>query len=132
MDRDRRALSGPAVVTVAVPVAFLAVFFLWPLLAILERSFFADGSLDLPLDVLARRSTLETTWFTLWLAAVSTVLTLVAALPLAWALGRFSFRGRWGCGAREVGGVRPGGSDRVLTRRGGNMCDVFARLVVRC
>lgn len=76
------------------PVAFLAVFFLWPLLAILERSFFADGSPDLPLDVLARRSTLETTWFTLWLATVSTVLTLVAALPLAWALGRFSFRGR--------------------------------------
>ena len=94
MDRDRRALSGWAAATVAVPVAFLAVFFLWPLLAILERSLVVDGALDLPLDVLVRRSTIETAWFTLWLAAVSTVLTLVAALPLAWALGRFTFPGR--------------------------------------
>ena len=76
------------------PVAFLAVFFLWPMLAILERSLVVDGSVDLPFDVLWRRSTLETAWFTLWLAALSTVLTLVAALPLTWALGRFSFRGR--------------------------------------
>jgi thiamine transport system permease protein len=75
-------------------VAFLAVFFLWPLLAILERSLVVDGELDLPFDVLVSRGTLETAWFTLWLAVVSTSLTLVAALPLAWALARFSFHGR--------------------------------------
>ena len=33
-------------------------------------------------------------WFTTWQAVVSTVLTLAAGLPLAWALGRFRFRGR--------------------------------------
>ena len=95
MDRDRRAL-GPrfgGLATVAVPVAFLAVFFAWPLVAILERSLVVDGSLDLPFDVLTR-PTLEVAWFTLWQAVVSTALTLVAALPLAWALARFSFRGR--------------------------------------
>ena len=94
MDRDRRALRVGGVATVGVPVAFLAVFFAWPLVAILERSLVVDGALDLPVDVLTRRSTIEIAWFTLWQAAVSTALTLVAALPLAWALARFSFRGR--------------------------------------
>ena len=94
MDRDRRALTLGGVATVGVPVAFLAVFFAWPLLAILERSLVSDGKLDLPFDVLTRRSTLDVAWFTLWQATASTALTLVAALPLAWALARFSFRGR--------------------------------------
>lgn len=79
---------------VAIPVAFLAVFFAWPLGAILERSLVADGALDLPFDVLTRASTREIAWFTLWQATVSTVLTLGAGLPLAWALSRFEFRGR--------------------------------------
>ena len=46
------------------------------------------------LDVLGRESTLEIAWFTLWQATVSTALTLLAGLPLAWALARFRFRGR--------------------------------------
>jgi thiamine transport system permease protein len=91
VDRDRRALSAALA---AVPVAFLAVFFAWPLLAILERSLRSGDGLDLPWDVLTQGSTLEIAWFTLWQAAVSTAVTLVAGLPLAWALARFSFRGR--------------------------------------
>ena len=92
MDRDRASLTRAA--TVAIPVSFLAVFFVWPLAAILERSLVDDGGLRVPFDVLARRTTLELVWFTLWQATVSTALTLVAGLPLAWALSRFSFRGR--------------------------------------
>ena len=45
--------------TVAIPVAFLAVFFAWPLVAILERSLVADGTLDVPWDVLTAESTRE-------------------------------------------------------------------------
>ena len=77
----------------AVPVAFLLVFFAWPLAAILERSLLSGGD-GTVLDVLGRESTLEIAWFTLWQATVSTVLTLLAGLPLAWALARFRFRGR--------------------------------------
>ena len=44
--------------------------------------------------MLTRSSTREVAWFTLWQATVSTVLTLIAGLPLAWALARFRFRGR--------------------------------------
>jgi thiamine transport system permease protein len=91
VDRHRRALSlGPA----ALPLVFLAIFFAWPLLAILERSLVVDGALDVPLEVVTSDATREIGWFTLWQAAASTVLTLGAGLPLAWALSRFRFRGR--------------------------------------
>ncbi len=78
----------------AVPLGFLAVFFAWPLAAVFERSLVADGRLDLPFDVLVRRSTVDVAWFTLWQALASTALTLAAALPLTWALSRFAFPGR--------------------------------------
>jgi thiamine transport system permease protein len=98
VDRHRRALTpaqrGARAATVAIPIAFLALFFAWPLAAILRRSLVVDGALDLPLDVLTASSTRDIAWFTLWQATVSTVLTLLAGLPLAWALSRFSFRGR--------------------------------------
>ena len=95
MDRDRGALSAAGrAAAVLVPVAFLAVFFAWPLGAILERSFVVDGRLDLPFDVLTDPTTCDVAWFTLWQATVSTVLTLAAGLPLAWALSRFRFPGR--------------------------------------
>ena len=77
-----------------VPACFLAVFFAWPLAAILERSLVVEGRLDLPFDVLTSRSTLDVAWFTAWQATVSTVLALAAGLPLAWAIARFAFRGR--------------------------------------
>jgi thiamine transport system permease protein len=96
VDGDRRPL-GPrarATLVAALPLGFLAVFFAWPLGAILERSLVVGGRLDLPLDVLTSRSTIEIAWFTLWQATVSTGLALAAALPLTWALARFSFRGR--------------------------------------
>jgi thiamine transport system permease protein len=94
VDRRRRALSPTRAATVVVPLAFLAVFFAWPLGAILQRSLVVDGSLDVPFDVLTASSTREIAWFTFWQATASTVLTLLAGLPLAWALARFSFRGR--------------------------------------
>jgi thiamine transport system permease protein len=95
MDRHRapltRALGGVAAL---LPAAFLALFFAYPLGAILARGLGQDGSFELPLDVLGDRETLEIAWFTLWQAAVSTVLTLVAGLPLAWATARVAYRGR--------------------------------------
>ena len=98
MDRHRRALTparrATRAATVTVPVAFLAFFFAWPLVAILKRSLVVDGALDVPLDVLTASSTRDIAWFTLWQATVSTILTLLAGLPLAWALSRFSFPGR--------------------------------------
>ena len=92
MDLDRAALTWAA--AVALPAAFLGLFFFYPLGAILERGLTDGGSFRFPDDVLLSHDTAQIAWFTLWQAAVSTVLTLLAGLPLAWATARVRFRGR--------------------------------------
>ncbi|HEU4972264.1 MAG TPA: ABC transporter permease subunit, partial [Gaiellaceae bacterium] len=79
-------------VTYGVPLAFLGLFFLYPLLAILDRGLRGDG--DPPLDVLTDPLTREVVWFTVWQALASTVLTIAVATPAAYVLGRYRFRGR--------------------------------------
>jgi thiamine transport system permease protein len=80
----------------AVPLLFLGVFFAYPLVTILGRGLWPGGHVDLsPLgDVLGDGGLRGVVWFTLWQAAVSTLLTLVAALPAAYVLTRYRFRGR--------------------------------------
>ena len=89
MDTDRSALTRGWRLTIAiVPAAFVALFFAFPIAAILERGLSSEGGISLPVG------TAELLWFTTWQATASTVLTLAAGLPLAWAIGRFRFRGR--------------------------------------
>jgi thiamine transport system permease protein len=89
VDAGRPALSGRAALALAaVPVAFLALFFAYPLVTILARGFTSGEGLSLP------AGTAGVVWFTVWQAVVSTALTLLAGLPLAWVIGRFRFRGR--------------------------------------
>lgn len=90
MDRHRAAL----IAAVVVPATFLALFFAYPLAAILERGLSGEGGLAGAWDVLTAASTAEIAWFTIWQAGVSTVLTFAFGLPLAWAVGRFTFPGR--------------------------------------
>jgi thiamine transport system permease protein len=80
----------------ALPLAFLGVFFVWPVASILVRGLAPNGALDLavPLQVLARPATRDVAWFTLWQAVVSTLLTLAIGLPGAYVLARFDFPGR--------------------------------------
>src|SRR5512141_2062701 len=78
------------------PLAFLGLFFVFPVATILLRGFAPDGVIDLtaPLAVLARPETLSVAWFTLWQAVLSTLLTLAVGLPGAYLLARFNFPGR--------------------------------------
>jgi thiamine transport system permease protein len=94
VDGRRAALTGARTAAALVPAAFLALFFAYPFVAILERGLTQDGGIDLPLDVLSSASTLGILWFTIWQAAASTALTLLISLPLAWVLARFDFPGR--------------------------------------
>ena len=73
-------MSGRAwrLLTIGVPLAFLALFFVYPVVAIVERGLRGAG--DPPLDVLTDPLTREIVWFTLWQALASTVLTTL--LPL--------------------------------------------------
>ena len=89
MDTDRPSLRrGWRVTGAIVPAAFVALFFAFPMAAILERGLSSEGGISLP------AGTAELLWFTTWQATASTVLTLAAGLPLAWTMGRFRFRGR--------------------------------------
>ena len=75
------------------PVAFLAVFFAVPggdaLVDRPARRTGAGTSARSP-TCWRRPSTRRVAWFTLWQAAVSTLATVVVALPAAWVLGRIA------------------------------------------
>ena len=96
MDGHRRSLSARAwrALTYGVPLAFLALFFVYPLATIFERGLRSNGSLASPLDVLTDPLTRDVVWFTIWQALASTVLTFAIALPAAYVLGRYTFPGR--------------------------------------
>lgn len=96
VDAHRAALSARAwrALSYGVPLAFLALFFVYPLVSILERGLNAGANLASPFDVLNDQLTRDVLWFTLWQAVVSTALTIAVALPASYVLGRYAFRGR--------------------------------------
>ncbi|MTV25455.1 iron ABC transporter permease [Nitriliruptoraceae bacterium ZYF776] len=79
-----------------VPAAFLALLFVRPVTAIVLEGLRLDGRFDLgtTLDAVTDPRVRGVAWFTLWQAAVSTVLTLALGLPGAYVLSRVRFRGR--------------------------------------
>jgi thiamine transport system permease protein len=87
---------GRGTVLAALPLAFLGLFFAWPLALVLGRGLGVDGEALLsPLIDAARDPYLRSVaWFTLWQALLSTALTLVVGLPVAGVLSTLDFRGR--------------------------------------
>ncbi|MEX1295056.1 MAG: iron ABC transporter permease, partial [Candidatus Limnocylindrales bacterium] len=97
MDRHRPALTRRwALLAAALPVTFLSLFFLWPLANILALGLAPEGQLQLGhvLETWARPWVLDTVVFTLALAGLSTLLTLLLGLPAAWVFARFTFPGK--------------------------------------
>ncbi|MEZ5175909.1 MAG: iron ABC transporter permease [Acidimicrobiia bacterium] len=90
---ERRRTRVGRFALVAVPTVFLGYFFLYPLVSITIRGLSVDGSLSLGVvaDVVSDPGLRGIAWFTLWQATVSTVLTVVFALPAAWVFARFDF-----------------------------------------
>ena len=78
------------------PLLFFALFYFYPLAAILRLGLWPEGRLDTAaLGELFRSAYfLRVLWFTVWQAVVSTLLTLALALPGAYVLARFRFRGQ--------------------------------------
>ena len=99
MDQHRAAVipsHAARVLLALVPLAFLAVFFAYPVAAIVGRGLAPDWQADLdPIGrVVTDASLRHIAWFTVWQATASTVLTIVVALPGAFVLARYEFRGR--------------------------------------
>ncbi|HWU31217.1 MAG TPA: iron ABC transporter permease [Marmoricola sp.] len=79
-----------------VPIIFLAVFFLYPVGALIKRGLMPQGHLDF--EPLCRAwgstGTGQVVWFTVWSAGLATIIAVVLGLPVAYALYRLSFPGR--------------------------------------
>lgn len=82
----------------------MLLFFVFPVASILLRGLAPEGRLDLPamVGVLGRPFVLEVLWFTLWQAVLSTVLTVLVALPGAYLFARFEFPGKRLIGALAI------------------------------
>ena len=91
--RDPLTTRGIRALAYGLPLAFLALFFAFPLASIVDRGLGSGGG-DSFVDVLEDPLTRDVLWFTVWQAVASTLLTLALALPAAYVLGRFDFRGR--------------------------------------
>ena len=84
------------VALIGVPTAFLGYFYLYPLVSITIRGLTVDGSIDLGVfgDVVSDPTLQGVALFTLYQALLSTILTVLVALPAAWVFARFDFPGR--------------------------------------
>jgi len=82
--RGGLALLAPA-------LAFLTLFVGYPLWGILNESFAQGGGFG---PLVEDTYFLERAWFTTWQAAVSTMLTLILAVPVAYVLACYEFRGK--------------------------------------
>ena len=89
-------MRRPFALFILIPIAFLAVFYFYPLSAIFGVSLFDDGRLvsDGIAALFTRPYYAEIGWFTLWQAVASTALTLLLALPGAYVFARFDFPGK--------------------------------------
>lgn len=93
----RRAGSpaAAAALLALLPLAFLAVFFVLPLLGMLGRGFVTDGTLDLSGvgDVLGRSRTARVLAFTAGISTLATAVTLAIGVPTAYVLHRLRVPG---------------------------------------
>ncbi|HMT21625.1 MAG TPA: ABC transporter permease subunit, partial [Promineifilum sp.] len=78
------------------PALFFVLFYFYPLGSILRLGLMAESRLDLDalLELFTSSYLLSILWFTTWQALVSTALTLVLAVPGAYVLARYRFRGK--------------------------------------
>lgn len=80
----------------SIPLAFLALFYFFPLSRILQISFARgeSGIVSPFIEALRSESVRGILWFTIWQATLSTLLTLAIGLPGAFLLARYDFRGK--------------------------------------
>ncbi len=95
-DGGGRRATALRLALMAVPLAFFAVFFAYPVAAIVTRGLRVGGRWRFGriAEVMSDPATLDVLWFTCWQAVASTALTLAVALPGAYVFARFDFPGK--------------------------------------
>ncbi len=85
----------------SLPLLFFALFYFYPLLCIALQSLVPDGTLNPErlANLVGSPIYARILWFTTWQAALSTVLTLLIALPGAYVFARYRFFGKNLCQA---------------------------------
>jgi len=78
------------------PLVFLALFFAWPVVAIVMRGLRPAGSWNLTVivEVVRDPAIARVMWFTVWESVLSTLLCVLVGLPGAALFARFEFLGR--------------------------------------
>ena len=77
------------------PLAFLGLFYLYPLGAIIARGLSGPAEDGIGIrQILTAATTLRALWFSTWQAAVSTLCTLAVGLPAAYVFARYRFPGK--------------------------------------
>jgi thiamine transport system permease protein len=89
-------LFHPYVLAGLVPAIFFLIFYFYPLSGIFLKSFFQEGKINLSFldQVFSSPRMLKIIWFTFWQAGLSTFLTLMCALPCAFVLSHYEFKGK--------------------------------------
>jgi len=78
------------------PAIFLLVFYFYPLISIFSQSFAPEGVFDAAKikKLVSSSYYIRVLWFTTWQAALSTILTLMLALPGAYVFAHFDFKAK--------------------------------------
>ena len=78
------------------PLTFLVLFYFYPLVKIVLASFLADGRWDISRlgSLISSPAYARIIWFTIWQAGLSTIITLILALPGAFIFARYQFYGK--------------------------------------
>ena len=77
------------------PLAFLGLFYLYPLAAIIARGLGSPAEDGIGIrQILTAATTVRALWFSTWQAAVSTLCTLAVGLPAAYVFARYRFPGK--------------------------------------
>lgn len=88
------ALPSGRVLLVGLPVGFLLLFFAYPLATLIGTGLAGPDAAAQAWSALGSARMAGVVAFTVWQALLSTLLTVALALPGAWVLSRFRFRGR--------------------------------------
>lgn len=96
MDNQRRLLRVGQLLLYSLPLLFLGYFFFYPLSAILRLSFAGqEGAHWSEISSLIREPFLwQVLWFTCWQALLSTLLTMLVGIPLAYLFAHYDFPGK--------------------------------------